>query len=84
MFATWHLSLASGWGHIAISCVLYIVYLQLLSASLASPLVLPYFPLAMHRTGGASGSARLPLSARVAKSKRHSQPLSAFLVAFAL
>lgn len=30
------------------------------------------------------GDARLPLSARFAKSKRHSQPLSAFLVAFAL
>lgn len=38
----------------------------------------------MLRTKGASGGARLPLSARFAKSKRHSQPLSAFLVAFAL
>lgn len=38
----------------------------------------------MLRTKGASGGARLPLSARLAKSKRHSQPLSAFLVAFAL
>lgn len=38
----------------------------------------------MHRTKGAFGGARLPLSARFAKSKRHSQPLSAFLVAFAL
>lgn len=42
------------------------------------------FPLAMNRTGGAPGSARLPLSARFAKSERHSQPLSAFLVASAL
>lgn len=38
----------------------------------------------MRRTKGASGGARLPLSARFAKSERHSQPLSAFLVAFAL
>lgn len=38
----------------------------------------------MHRAKGASGGARLPLSARFAKSERHSQPLSAFLVAFAL
>lgn len=73
----------SGWACIATPCSVHVIS----SVAQCRPRFAfssALFPLAVNRTGGASGSARLPLSARFAKSKRHSQPLSAFLVASVL